>query len=129
MKVLGIDTGLANYGFAVVEFITPTEMRLDRVGEVTTKKSSKKANVLAASDNVRRAREIYRALDPVFAEVGVICMESQSWPRNASAIGKLGLSFCVTAALAERHGLPVIAASPQAIKKASPGANRRRRPP
>lgn len=117
MMIVGIDTGLANCGFAVLDFADPASPRLVRVGCIQTTKETKKRNVLASSDNIRRGRELYRALSPVISGAGILCVESISWPRNASAVGKMGLAWGVVAALAEEHGLAVAAASPQEIKK------------
>ncbi len=121
MIALGIDTGLAHFGYALIEFTSPTDCKLITLQCLKTEPSKKKANVLAASDNVRRARELTRDLEPIFAQAHIVCAESQSWPRNASAIGKLGMSWGVAAALTELHNLPFVAASPQRIKKAMTG--------
>lgn len=122
MIALGIDTGLAHFGYALISFEDPSDPKLLTLNCLQTQKSKQKANVLASADNVRRARELTCCLEPIFSEANIVCAESISWPRNASAVGKLGMSWGVAAALAEIHGLPFVAASPQQIKKRMTGS-------
>lgn len=138
--LLGLDPGLAHLGYAVV-LLRPTgppKLAIDNKGQpvfgyVETEKSAKKLNVMASSDNLRRAREVVRPLlDLVdmyegkrsffdFASsfrIRAICAESMSFPRNASASQKLGISWGVIATISEIYGLPVAEVTPQQMKKA-----------
>jgi crossover junction endodeoxyribonuclease RuvC len=127
MIALGIDTGLANLGWALIE-CKPAGQRVLGVGVITTKKSDRKRNVLASADNMRRVREQTRALLAIragsitFDSVDVICTESQSWPRSASSSAKIGMSWGIIGSIAEQLGLPLTEASPQQIKLAVAGS-------
>lgn len=116
--LLGIDAGLANLGYSLVE-VHPSFLIVWSAGVIETEKEKAKRHILASDDNVRRAREIYRGLVDLLSSHNVvaICMESQSIPRNAGAAAKTGMSFGCIAALAEDRGLPIVQESPQRIKK------------
>ena len=117
MNILGIDGGFGNLGWSVVE-IGASTARLVELGCVTTKPSQRK--VLKTDDNIQRCRELVRALRPVWADSSpvAIAAESMSWPRNASSSAKIGIAWGVVITLAELLSLPIIATSPQGIKKA-----------
>jgi Holliday junction resolvasome RuvABC endonuclease subunit len=128
--VLGIDPGLSALGYAVVDL---SGDRVVDLGVVRTQKSDKKRRVLASDDNLRRAREVDAALlgvllardgdrllpcgHPFGTNFAAICVESMSFPRNASAAAKVALSWGILAGLAGRFELPIVQASPQEIKK------------
>jgi len=122
--VLGIDTGFSTMGLSLME-VSSTREYVMGGRTLTTKKSAKKLNIRASDDNMRRAREIAvelrRRLDTY--DINAVCMEAQSWPRNASSSAKIGISWGIVAAVAEAKGLPVLQATPQAIKKALVGKN------
>lgn len=120
--VLGIDTGFSTMGISLLELSGHSDKVLG-VKTLTTKKSDKKRNVRASDDNMRRARELAVELRTRIEkyDLKAICMEAQSWPRNSSSSAKIGISWGVVAALAEAHGLPVLQATPQAIKMALVG--------
>ena len=46
-----------------------------------------------------------------------------SFPRNASTAGKMSICWGVLAAIAEARGLPIVQASPQALKRAVTGSS------
>jgi len=118
--LLGIDPGLSALGLARLA-LTPDGERVEALAVIRTDKSSKKREILAAEDNVRRVGELADALAPWFAHPGTVavCAEAQSWPRNAAACAKVGMAWGVIVALARRHGLPVIQAAPQDVKRAT----------
>lgn len=122
MIALGVDTGLANLGWALVE-LTPNGQRLLGLGVITTTKSDRKRNVLASADNMRRIREQAKQLTEIragrktFKDVDVICCESQSWPRSAGSSAKIGMSWGIVGTVATLHDLPLVEATPQQIKK------------
>lgn len=131
--ILGIDPGFANLGFSLcVAGRTATGERtlsIQKMGCVFTEASSKKRNVLAADDNLRRTRELVVALDKLLgvdeegrARVRVICAESMSFPRNASNAAKVALSWGIIGTLSVLRDVPVVQASPQEIKLAVAGA-------
>lgn len=112
MIVLGIDpAALATLSLAPVN-VTPGAGRVVRSWVVRTEKRSRKLAVRASGDNVRRARHLAQEL-----EVALAC-EAQSWPRNAGASAKVALASGVVCGLAELHGLPLVQASPQDVKRA-----------
>lgn len=117
MIVLGCDPGLANFGIAVVEL---EPLRVITLEVLRTKKSTAKA--LVADDNVRRSREIAASLLELCKHRPVaICAEAMSHPRNASAAGKLSMSWGVLSAISALLDIPIVQASPQRIKKATCG--------
>jgi len=60
-RILGIDTGFKNFGIADLQFDAKGRLELLRATVITTEKSAKKAEVLAASDNMRRIVELAAA--------------------------------------------------------------------
>lgn len=123
--VLGLDPGFASIGWAKVRIYSRTE-EVIALGVFHTEKSTKKQGVLSVEDNVRRTREVAC----FFAEmcinrnlhkerVTVVCAESMSFPRNASAAAKVAMSWGALVATLERCGdLPLVQASPQEVKLA-----------
>lgn len=121
MKVLGIDPGLAHLGWAVVH-LEPDGERLGALGVVKTVKRSGQG-VLVTDDLHRRGMELARALVGILDQHQpvAVCAESISYPRNASASASIGRAWGILDSELERRGLPLISASPQAIKKAATG--------
>lgn len=115
-RVLGLDPGWANIGYAIVNLVPFTPVRM---GLIQTKKSDKKLKVLSSDDNVRRGREIVASLDALLAEntIHAICMESKSFPRNASASAKVAMFWGIIIKLATILDVPLIQARPQEIKR------------
>jgi crossover junction endodeoxyribonuclease RuvC len=118
--VLGIDGGLAHLGWAVAELCPGCRPEVVESGCVETTKNSIGT---AAADNIRRAREVARALEGVVAQYRPthIVAEAMSHPRNSRAAAMLSMSWGVIAAVAERAGLPVQVKSPMALKRALTG--------
>jgi len=117
--VLGIDPGFAFVGYALVDLL-PEGESLVRVGVLTTKKSLAKRAVYASDDNFNRSREIYRGLADLVSARGrvmAICVESMSFPRNASAAAKVAMSWGILASFSESLGIPLVQVSPQVVKK------------
>lgn len=122
MKVLGLDTGLANMGWAVVEYVDG-ERRLVDGGVISTKPSDKKRRVLASDDNMRRIQEAALALAPVFDRHRIVfaAIEAQSWPRSSESSAKIGMSWGIAGALLAVHRIANAQAAPMDIKKAVAG--------
>lgn len=117
LRLLGLDPGFANIGWAVLE-LGPTN-KLVACGVFRTEKSDKKRQVGASDDNLRRSREItaeFQRLIERFS-VSAICAESMSFPRNASAAAKVAMCWGIVGALTHLRQLPLVQASPQEIKK------------
>jgi crossover junction endodeoxyribonuclease RuvC len=119
MKVLGIDPGFASIGYSVVD-VLEDRLAVISMGVIRTEKSSKKTGIRASDDNLNRAKEISRELATLIDHhhITVICAETMSYPRNASAAAKMAMCWGVLATLADRYNLPITQASPQEIKKA-----------
>jgi len=117
---LSVDPGFASVGYVLARLL-PQGEELIVMGTFRTEKAGKKQNVLASDDNVRRTREIARALKPVVTDperpVRVICIEASSVPRNASTAAKNARCEAVISTLAEVYDLPITQCSPQQIKK------------
>jgi crossover junction endodeoxyribonuclease RuvC len=122
MIIVGCDCGLANFGLAVVE-LDATSERVIALEVMRTRPTAKKHRVLAADDAVRRVRLLSGRLLALIGEHGPVafCAEAMSSPRSASSAAKLAMSWGALATVAEVAGLPVVAASPQAIKVAVAG--------
>ncbi len=122
MTVLGIDSGLASCGLAVVRLL-PAGEELVRAWVFTSKPSDRKVGVRAADDLARRARELAaEVIDALEAHRPVaIAIEAPSWPRNAGSAAKMGAAFGVVFALAQRFDLPLVQASPMDVKLAVTG--------
>jgi len=137
VTVLGVDCGLANFGWAMVRLAKPWEVLA--LGTIRTKDGTSAAGVTASSDLSRRAREVHRQLRALCDEHGwpsVICAEAHSYPRvprkggkacpvcksqgssiAVKALAQLNRGWGVVDALANQlHDLPIVEASPQAIK-------------
>jgi Holliday junction resolvasome RuvABC endonuclease subunit len=121
--VLGVDGGFASMGLAAVA-LQLDQVLVRRAWVVRTEKSDKKLGVRSGDDSSRRARELAHEVDQAIVthQVGAIAIESPSWPRNAGVAAKMGISFGVVFALAEKHRLPLVMASPVAVKLAVTGA-------
>jgi Holliday junction resolvasome RuvABC endonuclease subunit len=117
--VLGIDPGFASIGLAVVK-VTAGNLAPVRLDVLTTKKSTSKKNILASDDNMRRVRDISLGICLLLEEFSVqaICMESLSFPRNASSAAKVAMSVGAIGAISASLNIPVLQASPAEIKKA-----------
>ena len=117
--ILGIDTGFSTLGWAAVE-LAPEGPILREVGLLRTKPGE--AARLKSEDNVARARLLWRGLADLerFAP-RAIAIESQSWPRNAGAVAKIGITWGLVTALAEVWRVPLVHASPQQIKRDATG--------
>lgn len=121
--VLGLDPGFANLGYAVVLFHADGHEEPVRMGVFRTDKSTKKQNVLAADDNLRRAREIVRFLRTLAKEhnIKALCAETMSYPRNSSTAAKMSLCWGAIAYLSEEFDIPIVQATPQSLKKSVAG--------
>lgn len=118
IHVLGVDPGLANFGWSIVRFEGPTETLVD-MGVIRTEKSDKKKTVLASDDNFDRTREIAKEMLELCEKwhVAAICAESMSYPRSSSAAAKMAMTWGILATISQLKTIPFTQASPQAIKK------------
>lgn len=126
--VLGIDPGLANCGYALLHTHPLASMpRLVALGVVHTDKGVKPPSV--AADNVRRCIELATNLQAIIAmpsltglpPVVLVCVESMSFPRSASAAAKASMCWGVIVDNAVRWGVPILQQSPQIVKRHTVG--------
>lgn len=122
--LLGIDGGLATTGLAALRLEQGRETVL-RFDVFETEKSDKKLHVGASEDTVARARVLLGNLERVLGDLNrdgdvpaALCMETLSLPRNAGSSAKIGVALGIVVAFAQRHGLPIVQASPVLVKKA-----------
>jgi Holliday junction resolvasome RuvABC endonuclease subunit len=115
--VLGIDPGMANFGWALLKLEQSTESVV-LLGVLRTEKTDTKQKVLASDDNVRRLRLVAQLVLGLTESENVvaICLESMSFPRSSSAAAKMAMTWGVVTTVAELRGIPMFQASPQQIK-------------
>ena len=120
VNILGIDPGFASVGIVIVGMPSVGAPSL-LYGDVWhTSKSSKKQNVLAANDNVRRTRLLARQFLSIIDQyqVKLIAAEYMSFPRNASNAAKMALCWGAISTVCEvLDPMPLLQASPQNVKK------------
>jgi Holliday junction resolvasome RuvABC endonuclease subunit len=119
--VLAIDPGFAIAGWALVRLASkPKNDWVSSVGLIRTSSDAKKRHVLQAEDNIRRTREVIAAIRKLRRANGVcaICIEAFSPVRSSGVAAKLGHVYGAIAAYTEFASLPLIAASPQQVKRA-----------
>jgi len=118
-RVLACDAGFAAFGVAVVELLAVGE-RVVHLGVIRTEKDVKKRNTMAADDNMRRTRELFRVLNGLVVanQCVALAIEAESMMRNASSAAKVSKAHAVVGAIAELHGLSISSNSPQRIRKA-----------
>lgn len=129
VRILGIDPGFLNVGFALVEMNSgrPSVLRDEHetplIGNLQTFAVDNK-KVYQADDNIRRAREIYIALLSLIRtyQTTIIVAEAMSFPRNASTAHKMGLCWGVLTSLATLSAVPLLQVYPQQIKHALTGS-------
>lgn len=117
--VLGVDVGLATFGWAAVKLGASAEDdQLLEVGAIATEKSDKKRQVRSSEDLVRRARELDRAIAFVNDRwtVAAVCAETMSWPRNSASSARIGIGWGILIGCVGDR--PMAQASPQEVKLA-----------
>jgi len=120
--ILGFDPGFAAFGVARVS-LRPDGEDVLALDVIVTEKSDRKREVRATDDNLRRMADLTTELDRMLTpDVLAICSESQSWPRSAGVVAKVGMAWGVIGALATLRGIPILQASPQEIKKRVAGS-------
>ena len=113
MITLGLDVGFASLGWAL--FVGD---RLDMLGVIVTEaqggETSSEGLMRRSRAIAYDLRAILRADRPV-----MVVMESVSWPRSGSVIGKIGAAYgAVSAAIGcEQPCAGVLHLSPQAVRK------------
>lgn len=120
MIVVGLDPGFGHVGLCSCDVRDSKLYEVLAIQHVETVAENER---LATESNLSRARQIFDALN-LFVETWkpeVLISESQSWPRNASVVAKLGHYWGALAAVSSLHKLPVLHCSPQDIKQTVTG--------
>ena len=132
LRVLSCDTGLATFGWALCEYVLAgalpahVEVVLLDAGALATEPSAKKRKVRSVEDTARRLGEIAEVLrrpclnDPSLP-VRVLCVESLSNVRNAGSSAKMGSAWGLVLGYALLRRIPILQATPQAVKLAATG--------
>lgn len=117
MRVLGIDPGFANIGWAIVEFSDSGKPSLLDFGNFETEKDQEATS--ASRDNIRRAAEFAAFLGEGTrtGEYAAFCCEAMSYPRNAVAAAKMSMAWGVIIATATANNIPILQATPMDVKK------------
>ena len=119
MIIVGIDPGLKHLGLAAVESENGEVGTLVALGLSFTEKENKLRATTVASDTLRRLDEMCGVVCIFLAEhkPSVVVMEAPSWPRNASAVGKIAMSFGAVVMACKMLNLPYVEVSPKDLKK------------
>ncbi len=118
MILLGLDPGFATLGWSICNWDQGEVFDVVNMSTFTTEKCDKKLKRLATDDNFRRAQEMalcIRGLVTTFRP-SVICAESMSFPRNASAAAKVAMTWGILASVSNEFAIPVLQVSPQEVK-------------
>lgn len=114
VTVLGLDPGLANMGWALVELGEDSARALDG-GVWSTQPSKRKVPVY--EDVHARALVLWRDLfSRIGPEVSALCVEAYSQPRAASAAAKLARVWGMVEVSAEQSGIPLLQVPPKEVR-------------
>ena len=121
MIILGLDISLTATGWAIAE-LKDSKLALLRCGVIVTKKEKGKPS--STLDSIRRAYDIHVELGKVLSSelglrIDLVCLESMSWPRNASTAVKMAVAWGAIAPLLANY--PLIPVGPVAIKLVASG--------
>jgi Holliday junction resolvasome RuvABC endonuclease subunit len=120
MRVVGIDPGFRSIGAAKIEIV---DGRVDVLRmEVLHTWPDDTGDVCASADDVRRAIEIFVALEEfIDDDVMQIRAEAMSYPRNATSAAKMKMCWGVIACISHARRIPILHATPMQIKQAVAG--------
>jgi len=118
--ILGVDPGLGNFGLVIVN-----KENLD-ILEFHCLQTKKGKSRLAAEDVFLRGQQLTRNINDIIEpyDIGIVCAESFSYPRNSAASAKMAISWGIICALTEQLKIPLVMDSPQAIKKTLTGTSK-----
>lgn len=122
MRVIGIDPGFANVGWAIGELGGGTES-IVKVGCIQTKPSVKKKRIRASEDNLERGIAVARELRLVILEwkPKIILAEGPGGAQGFKAAFGLGAGTGLVASLVAWTDLPIRQVTPQELKVALTG--------
>ena len=117
-----VDPSFRHFGWSIVELRTHKDVIC--AGDViVTKKADKKVKAFAGDDNHRCTQIIAGQFHAVLShwKPKLIISEAQSGSKSSRAAQLMGMAWATLSTLALIHQLPVLQATPQAIKKANVG--------
>lgn len=116
MRIVGVDPGIANSGYGLIE-AEGNDLRLVGHGTIVTGASE------AFPDRLLKIyREFEKLLDSAKPEV--CCVESIFFAKNAKSAFQVGHARAVFMVCAAQRGIPVYEYTPPQVKKALVGAGR-----
>lgn len=132
MKVLGVDPGLANFGWCLATYDQGI-LHVDDMGTVRTEKSKRK--LTDSEDNHVRGQKIAECLEALVlafntetqrheVQVECICAEAMSYVPSAANAAKMSRSWGVVDTISYQTRVAVLQRSPQEIKIATAGSKK-----
>jgi crossover junction endodeoxyribonuclease RuvC len=121
MRVVGMDPGLASFGWCVAD--VADEISILELGVWRTEPSKTKSAIRGTSDVAERVAYLMRSVAELVerTQPSALCMEDFSPPRSSSAAAKVARVFGMLDAVAEYEGLASLRVTPQEIKLAMCG--------
>ena len=116
MRILGIDPGFANFGWAVLDFPEAAPPEICAAGVIRT--TARRGRQTVSESNAKRCGEIAERLCQLMDDwrPWIIGTEAQSWTRRHKADTQVAQAFGVLFALAGIDGCPVVHLPPQEVK-------------
>lgn len=125
MRIVGIDSGLATFGYCIVRLGEPDVV--ENVQVLRTERSAEKRRIRVADDTADRISYLAGELHEVLKrtpDVVALCVEAVALPYGklqTSVVSALGRARGIVDTLAVVHGLPVVEEQPQFLKKLATG--------
>lgn len=121
MRILGIDPGFANFGWAVLDFSEAAPPEICAAGVIRT--SRRQGRETVSESNAKRCGELSDRLCQVMDDwrPWIIGTEAQSWTRRHKADTQVAQAFGVLFALAGMDNCPVVHLPPQQVKMTACG--------
>lgn len=124
MKILAVDAGVANIGYAVMENELQEDWRPLEIGLIRTEADPRKKRIRAADDDMQRVAAATRELSQVIGNFNIKRMCAELPPggaKSAAALKFLCYAGAILAATAEHFNLFVEYYSPGEVRKCITG--------
>lgn len=120
MRILGLDPGLANLGWAVLDFEAARPPRLIAAGVLRTSPGRK---LTMSESNGARCADIGSDLAGIMddCQPWIMATEAQSWTRRHKADVQVAQAFGVIFALAGVDQCPIVHLPPKEVKQRATG--------
>lgn len=121
MLIIGIDPGLAHFGYSVVN-VKDVGEEIIAIGVFTTKPSK---DVPKTADLFIRSTNMSKKIEWLFSNYRPLAIGAErfSYPPQAQNAVKMAISWGIVGSISARMEIPVIMNSPQTIKKKICGRN------